>query len=55
MNAVQQLAVGLDGPAHYVTWGPISVSVANLVMIGLIIVLFVLAILLPFPKPRGRS
>jgi hypothetical protein len=44
----------LDQPAHYLEWGPIQISVGNLVMIGLIVVLFVLAILLPFPGDRDR-
>ena len=44
----------LDQPARYLDWGPIQISVGNLVMIGVIVVLFVLAILLPFPKGRRR-
>jgi hypothetical protein len=48
------LAVGLDGKAHFISWGPFQVSLANLVVITLIIVLFVLAIVLPFPKQRSR-
>jgi hypothetical protein len=48
------LSGGLNGPARYLEWGPIQISVANLVMIGAIIVLFVLAIALPFPRGRSR-
>ena len=48
------LAVGLDGKAHFISWGPFQISLANLVVIALIVVLFVLAIVLPFPKPRNR-
>lgn len=48
------LAVGLDGKAHFISWGPFQISLANLVVIALIVVLFVLAIVLPFPKPRSR-
>jgi hypothetical protein len=40
----------LNGPAHYVHWHFFHMSVANLVVIGLMIVVFVLALLLPFPK-----
>lgn len=47
--------VNLNHPGSYVHWGVIQISVANLVVIGLMIVLFVLAILLPFPKSRDRS
>jgi uncharacterized membrane protein len=40
----------LNGPAHYVHWHFFQMSVANLIVIGLMIVVFILAILLPFPK-----
>ena len=48
------ITAGLDGPATFLTWGPLQISVANLVTIAFIVVLFVLAIVLPFPKPRSR-
>ena len=44
------LSIDLNHPAHYLTAGPISVSYGNLVMIGLVIVLFVVALVLPFPS-----
>ena len=44
----------LDQPAHYINWGPVQISVGNLVMIGAIVVVFVIALLLPFPKGRRR-
>lgn len=47
--------VDLNNPGHYVHWGVIQISVANLIVIGLMIVIFVLAILLPFPKGRDRG
>ena len=46
--------VNLTHPGHYVHWGVIQISVANLVVIAIMVVLFVLAVLLPFPKGRGR-
>ena len=39
---------------HFLTWGPIQISIANLAMIAIGLVLFVLAIALPFPKGRKR-
>jgi hypothetical protein len=36
----------------YVPWGWLSISVPNLIVIIVMIVLFVLAITLPFPKER---
>jgi hypothetical protein len=43
----------LDQPAHYVNWHFFHMSVANIVVILLMIVVFIAAIALPFPS-RGR-
>ncbi len=51
------LAISLNHPAHFFNWGFISISIPNLIMIGIIFVLFFLALLLPFPthdKPKGK-
>ena len=40
----------LNGPAHYVHWHFFQMSVANVIVIGLMILVFILAILIPFPK-----
>jgi energy-coupling factor transporter transmembrane protein EcfT len=53
-RADRLMAVGLDGKAHFISWGPFQISLANLLVIALIVVLFVLAIVLPFPKQRRR-
>ena len=39
----------LDHPAHVITWHFISLSVANLVAIAVMLLVFVLAIIVPFP------
>ena len=39
----------------YVTWGVISISVTNLAIIGLMVVVFVLALVLPFPHGGQAS
>ena len=44
----------LNGTGDYIHWGVIQISVANLVVILVMIALFVAAILLPFPKGRDR-
>jgi ABC-type proline/glycine betaine transport system permease subunit len=44
--------INLGGTGHYIHWGFIQMSVANLVLILLMIVVFVLAIVLPFPRHR---
>ena len=46
---------GVSDPATYVGWGWLSVSIPNLIVILVMIVLFVLAIVLPFPKGRDKS
>jgi hypothetical protein len=44
--------VNLNGSGKYIHWGFIQISVANFVVIVLMVVVFVLAILLPFPKRK---
>lgn len=44
--------VNLNGTGSYVHWGFVQISVANLVVILLMIVVFVLAILIPFPRRK---
>ena len=46
--------VNLNHPGHYVHWGVIQISVANLIVIGLMVAVFAAALLLRFPKPRDR-
>jgi len=45
----------LSHPAHTVDWHFIHLSVANVVVIGLMLIVFVLAILLPFPGAAARE
>ena len=44
----------LGGPAHYLHWGWLQISIPNLVLIAVMVVVFVLAIAIPFGR-RGRS
>ncbi|MGO9489241.1 MAG: hypothetical protein ACLQBB_09485 [Solirubrobacteraceae bacterium] len=44
----------LNHPAHTVDWNFIHLSVANVVVIGLMLLVFALAILLPFPGAARR-
>jgi len=46
MSATTVLA---SAAGTYVHWGVIQISLTNLIIIGLMLVVFVLAILLPFP------
>ena len=47
--------VNLNHPAHVVEWHFIKLSVANVVVIGLMLAVFVAAIALPFPGAARRS
>ena len=42
-------AVDLNGPGHYLQWSVFTVSVANLVLIAVMVLIFAVALLLPFP------
>ena len=39
----------MDQPAPYFHWGFIQISLPNLVVIGVMLLIFVLALVLPFP------
>ncbi len=45
--------INLDSPGHYLTWSIFNVSVANLVVILVMVVIFGLALLIPFPDKHG--
>lgn len=47
--------VNLNHPGHYIHIGVFQISVANLTVIVIMVVLFALALLLPFPTKRDRS
>jgi hypothetical protein len=44
----------LNHPAHTVDWHFIHLSVANVVVIAVMLIVFALAILLPFPGAEKR-
>jgi len=41
--------VNLNTPGRYIDWGFIQLSLANLLVIASMLVVFILAIILPFP------
>lgn len=45
--------IDLNHPGHYLHWGFIQISVANAVLILLMVVVFALAILIPFRRHGG--
>jgi hypothetical protein len=54
MIASSVLAVA-ENPPPYISVGVLSISIPNAIIIGFMLVLFVLAIVLPFPKDRDGS
>jgi hypothetical protein len=52
LGALLGALINLNGSGRYFHWGFIQISVANFVVIVLMVVVFVLAILLPFPKRK---
>ncbi|HEV2998182.1 MAG TPA: hypothetical protein VGX16_03685 [Solirubrobacteraceae bacterium] len=46
--------INLNHPAHYVHWHFIQLSVSNLVVIIVMLIIFALAIALPFPGAERR-
>jgi hypothetical protein len=55
MRVIEAAVFNLNHPAHTVDWSFIHLSLANVVVIGLMFVVFLLAILLPFPGSAGRA
>jgi high-affinity Fe2+/Pb2+ permease len=47
--------VNLDHYGRYLTWHFISISLANFVVIVTMVVVFIAALLLPFPGRRERG
>ena len=44
------LAINMNSPGSFVHWSIFDISVANLVLIAVMVVIFGLALLLPFPR-----
>src|SRR6266496_2174938 len=46
-------AIDLNQPGSYLNWNLFTISVANLVLIAVMVAIFGVALLLPFPRARG--
>lgn len=53
LMSIMGALVNLDHPGHYIHVGFVQISVANLIVIALIVVVFAVVIALPFPKEHG--
>lgn len=51
MTALAVVPAAAAGAGTYVHWGVISISMTNLLIILGMVVLFVLALVVPFPRP----
>jgi hypothetical protein len=49
------LSIVAEGPGKYIHWGVIQISVANLIIICAMVLLFILALVVPFPTHDGSS
>jgi quinol-cytochrome oxidoreductase complex cytochrome b subunit len=47
--------INLDHPGTYLSWSFIDISVANLIVIGVMVVIFGLALLVPFPSRHAAT
>jgi len=47
--------IDMNHPGHYIHWGFFQMSVANLLVIILMIVVFLAAILIPFKGHKGND
>jgi hypothetical protein len=54
MSTVLAAFVNLNKPPYYFHWAFIRLSAANFIVILLMLVVFVAAVLVPFPKGKGR-
>jgi hypothetical protein len=58
---MRALGIVAEAPGKYINWGVIQISVANLIIIGVMVLLFILALVVPFPdheaedQPEGHS
>ncbi len=49
MNNVYASLVNLNQSAHYLHWSIFTISIANLVIIAVMVLIFGLALIMPFP------
>jgi len=54
-NVIRSLSIFVESPGRYIHWGVLQISVANLTVIGAMVLLFVLALVLPFPSGQGHQ
>jgi hypothetical protein len=51
---MRAFSIVADGPGRYISSGVVQISVANLIIIGTMVLLFVLALVVPFGSGQDR-
>ncbi|WP_166789131.1 MULTISPECIES: hypothetical protein [unclassified Cryobacterium] len=54
MNHLVSVLSGLDSPGIYLGWGAFQIQLGNLIVILVMILMFILALILPFPSGKKR-
>jgi hypothetical protein len=49
------LSIAAEGAGKYIHWGVVQISVANLAIILVMVLLFILALVVPFPTHDGAD
>lgn len=52
-DVVRAAPVDLNHPGHVISWGVVQITLANLIVILLMLAVFALALFLPFPKDKS--
>ena len=54
-DVVRAAPVDLNHPGHVISWGVVQITLANLIVILLMLAVFALALFLPFPKDKSEG
>jgi len=49
------VSIAAEGAGRYLHWGVIQISATNLTIIAVMVLLFVLALIVPFPSGHGSD
>jgi hypothetical protein len=55
MLGIQHTDAGMPDPGIYFQWGDFLIQFGNLVVVAIMVVLFILALVIPFPHGRSRK
>ena len=52
---MSDLSMATAAPGRYISWGVLQISVTNATIIGVMILVFILALVVPFPTHDEQS